>query len=82
MDGKATEGSFGLGGIELENGEKILYERPHIDDINPLKFELMSFFESITKNKEPIVTLEDGKQAIEVASDIIKEVENSLKELK
>ena len=74
--------SFGLGGIELGNGEKILYERPHIADINPLKFELMNFFDSIIQNKEPVVTLEDGKQAIEVASDIITEVENSLKELK
>lgn len=81
-DSNAPAAPFGLGGIELGNGEKVLYERPQIDDINPLKFELLSFFEAVTDNKEPIVTLEDGKQAIEVAADIIKEVENSLKELK
>lgn len=81
-DSNTPAGPFGLGGIELGNGEKILYERPQIDDINPLKFELMSFFEAVTDNKEPLVTLEDGKQAIEVAADIINEVENSLKELK
>jgi predicted dehydrogenase len=80
-DAKAV-GSFGLGGIELDNGAKVIYERPVIDDINPLKFELMSFFESIMENKEPLVTLEDGKQAIEVATDIINEVNNSLKQLK
>ena len=74
--------SFGLGGIELENGQKVMYERPNIDDINPLKFELMKFFEAVTENKEPLVTLEDGKQAIEVAADIVKEVESSLEQIK
>ena len=81
-DEKANTESFGLGGIELENGQKVMYERPNIDDINPLKFELMKFFEAITENKEPIVTLEDGKQAIEVAADIVEAVENSLEQIK
>lgn len=76
-----ASGSFGFGGIELENGAKVIYERPVIDDINPLKFELMSFFESILYDKQPLVTLEDGKQAIEVAGQIITEVDNSLKQL-
>ncbi|HLT24788.1 MAG TPA: Gfo/Idh/MocA family oxidoreductase [Ignavibacteria bacterium] len=80
-DDSKKGGSFGLGGIELENGAKVIYERPVIDDINPLKFELMSFFDSITQDKEPLVTLEDGKQAIEVAGKIIKEVDSSLKQL-
>lgn len=80
-DDSKKDGSFGLGGIELENGAKVIYERPVIDDINPLKFELMSFFDSITQDKEPMVTLEDGKQAIEVAGKIIKEVDSSLKQL-
>ena len=41
-------------------------------DVNPIKNELNSFFNSIM-NDEPVkVSLEDGKQAVEIADEIIK----------
>ena len=72
----------GLGEIEIGDNKKIVYERPTIEDINPMKYELMKFFEAVMEDKEPIVTLEDGKQALEVATEIIKSVEDSLKRYK
>ncbi|MEO6694305.1 MAG: Gfo/Idh/MocA family oxidoreductase [Ignavibacteria bacterium] len=61
--------------IQGENNMKILYERPPVKEVNSMKYEQNKFFDAIIKNEEPIVTLEDGLQALEVANEIIKEIE-------
>lgn len=79
--GKAglTEGEYATFSL----GErKLVYQQAATEEINPLKYELKSFFDSIIDDTEPLVTLEDGKQALEVASKIIEEAENSLKKMK
>lgn len=63
--------------IQNEKKVKIFYERPSVENINSLKYELNKFFQSILTDTEPIVTLTDGLQALEVANEIIREIETS-----
>jgi predicted dehydrogenase len=59
----------------VSDTKKIIFEQPPADDpesINPIKSELESFFESILSSKPVKVTLEDGREAVEVAEEIIK----------
>jgi predicted dehydrogenase len=58
---------------------KIIYDQPKIENINSLKFELNKFFDCIIENTEPIVTLSDGLEALEVANNIINEISASQK---
>jgi len=79
-DGKSkTEGdNSAIALTEFIQGErkvKIFYERPLVKEVNSLKYEQNKFFDAIIRNEEPIVTLEDGLQALEVANEIIKEIE-------
>lgn len=65
----------------LGEGKKIVYEEPKIENLeesNPIKNELGSFFNSILNDKPVKVTLSDGKQAVEVADEIIKIIAMSL----
>lgn len=74
-DGSA---GFSFASFDIGNNKKIVYERATVEDINPMKYELNKFFDSIKNNTEPVVNLEEGKRALEVAEYVIKEVENSL----
>lgn len=65
--------------VQGENKVKIYYERPPVKEINSLKYELNTFFDSIINDTEPIVTLEDGLQALEVANEIVREIESETK---
>jgi predicted dehydrogenase len=59
----------------LGEGKKIIFETPKpggTEEINPIKNELESFFESILNDTPVKVSLNDGKQAVEVADEIIK----------
>lgn len=67
---------------EFMQGEKklkILYEKPEVKEVNSMKYELNKFFNAITDDTEPVVTLGDGLQALEVANEIINEIESSKK---
>ncbi|CAN5513495.1 Gfo/Idh/MocA family oxidoreductase [soil metagenome] len=71
---------FNFGTIEHKGkSHKIIYVKPSVEEINPLKYELEKFIESIVNNTEPFVTLEDGRIALDVASRIIKEIESNSK---
>lgn len=79
-DKEEDETGFNFGTIEHKGkSHKIIYEKPSVEEINPLKFELEKFIESILNNTEPYVTLEDGRTALDVASRIIKEIESNSK---
>lgn len=60
-----------------EKNVKLFYESPSVKEVNSMKYEQNKFFDSIIKDEEPIVTLEDGLQALEVANEIIKEIESA-----
>ncbi|MBX7045592.1 MAG: Gfo/Idh/MocA family oxidoreductase [Ignavibacteria bacterium] len=72
--------SMPVGQIE-KNGENlnVYYDKPNHPEINPLKFELSSFIDSIKNNSEPKVTLEDGMEALRVAEMIVKQIEETQK---
>ena len=59
----------------LENAEgvkkQILLKTPKIHDSNPIKEELSLFAESIINNTKPLVSLESGLNALNVAHQII-----------
>ncbi|MBZ0203843.1 MAG: Gfo/Idh/MocA family oxidoreductase [Ignavibacteria bacterium] len=61
----------------LSDSKKIIFEQPNTgsdspEKPNPIKNELESFFESILGNKPVKVSLEDGKEAVEAADEIIR----------
>jgi predicted dehydrogenase len=63
--------------IQGEKNVKLFYESPAIKEVNSMKYEQNKYFDSIVNDEEPIVTLEDGLQALEVANEIIKEIESA-----
>jgi predicted dehydrogenase len=76
----ASGGGFAMSIGQIEkNGENlnIYYEKPAHEEINPLKFELSSFIDSIKNNSEPKVTLEDGMEALRVAEMIVNQIEET-----
>ncbi|MBK8553910.1 MAG: Gfo/Idh/MocA family oxidoreductase [Ignavibacteria bacterium] len=78
-DGK-SEDENSIAMAEFEQGEnkiKIFYERPPVKEVNSMKYELNKFIDAIVNDDEPIVTLEDGLQALEVANAIVKEIESA-----
>ncbi len=67
-----------IGSID-KNGKKlnITYNKPKSLKINAMKYEENSFFDCIKNNIEPLVSLEDGIQALEVATEIIQKIEEN-----
>ena len=58
---------------EIETGSRkrtILYRKPKVRKVNPLRYELERFVEAITSDSEPPVTGEDGLRALNVAHRI------------
>ncbi len=60
-------------------GDLLKIEHIKMDDYEPLKKELESFVDCIVNHKEPVVSGEEGLRAIEVANDILREIEENLK---
>lgn len=71
--GKGTKllGSIGEG----SKHRNIIYEKPKIKDVNALKYELEMFLESINSRKPPVVSGEDGLNALRVAQQIMDSIE-------
>lgn len=61
--------------LELGEGKKnkkIVFEKPDISETNAIKEELLNFYYSITNDKTPIVSIEDGLEALKVAIQIME----------
>jgi predicted dehydrogenase len=66
--------------IDLGNNKgkkQILIEKPKPQEINAIKEELRTFYYAISNNTEPIVPIDQGYAALEVAHQIIERVKNS-----
>jgi predicted dehydrogenase len=66
---------------EIEKGDvprTIVYEKPDVRDINPLKYELELFRDAITNDSTPVVSGEDGLRALEVAERILRAIEEEI----
>jgi len=60
--------------IDLGQGKpqkKIMFEKPEIAEINSIKEELSAFYHAIQNNQRPVVSIEDGYKALEVAYKIL-----------
>ena len=62
-----------------KNGKKtnITYDKPKPLKLNAMKYEENLFFDCIKNKTVPIVSLEDGIQALEVATEIIRKIEEN-----
>jgi predicted dehydrogenase len=68
--------SFGEIGVG-EKKKKVIYEQPEIKEVNALHHELKMFADCIQENKRPVVTGEDGLNALKVAEIIIQKIGES-----
>jgi predicted dehydrogenase len=67
--------------IELPNGKtrKISVDIPPKMEVNAIRMELQQFVESIENNTPPPVTARDGYQAMDIAYEILKKINEALK---
>jgi predicted dehydrogenase len=86
-DEKAHPGSSTMhGGLTMKLGQiekgniprTIVYEKPDVRDLNPLKFELEIFRDAIVNDTTPLVSGEDGLNALRVAEMILKAIEEGM----
>jgi predicted dehydrogenase len=56
------------------NPKQILIDNPTVTPINSIKTELESFYESIEKNVQPVVSILEGFNALDVAYKIIHKI--------
>ena len=60
--------------LENADGQKkqIYFENPNIEDTNAIQEELETFASAIQKQEEPIVSLQDGTDALDIAYQVIE----------
>lgn len=66
---------FDLG--EGKPKKKIIFDKPEIQDVNAIKEELTTFHKSIMEDTVPIVPIEDGYRALDVAQQIMDKLKAS-----
>ncbi|MEA3478266.1 MAG: gfo/Idh/MocA family oxidoreductase, partial [Bacteroidota bacterium] len=66
---------FDLG--EGKGKKQILFDRPEVHPINAIQKELESFYEAITDDVTPPVTIFDGYHALDIAYRIMEELQSS-----
>ena len=57
-----------------KGAKQIFFDKPEIKEINAIKTELESFLEAIIYNKTPLVTINDGYNALNIAFKIIEKL--------
>ncbi|HJM86313.1 MAG TPA: gfo/Idh/MocA family oxidoreductase, partial [Candidatus Marinimicrobia bacterium] len=60
------------------NNRQIVYEKPKQEKVNALQMELTNFVEAIEGKSEPIVSGEDGREALRLALLIQEKIEKDL----
>jgi predicted dehydrogenase len=72
--------AFSLGEINAGKSKKeIKYNRLQRKDINPLKYELQTFVDSINTNTKPVVSGEDGLEALKLAKEVMRKIDDHTK---
>jgi len=74
-DEPEAKGTMMLG--EIGSGKykrKIVYEQPEVKEGNALRHELSLFAQAVADGTPPVVSGEDGKRALEVASAIMEKI--------
>lgn len=74
-DPSLPEGAGGMT-IDTNRGTKHIHiDMPSIANTNAIQMELQTFADSITKDQRPLVSGEDGYQALKLAYDIMAEID-------
>ncbi len=71
--------------IDLGPGKgmkQLYFEKPDIEAVNAIKMELERFYEAITFNQTPAVTVEDGVKVLQLAYQILDEINKAASQLK
>lgn len=66
--------------FEMGNGKpvkKVYFDRPNIEPTNAIKEELSTFYDAIVNDTTPIVSLDDGYRALDVAQQIMTKLKMS-----
>lgn len=72
--------AFSLGQIEAGNkSNNIKYNKLQRSDVNPLKYELNAFIDSIQANIPPLVSGEEGLAALNLANQVLTKIEEHSK---
>jgi predicted dehydrogenase len=62
--------------LETQNGKRYIHmSMPETEAVNAIKMELETFAQSIQEDTRPIVNIEDGFRALELAHKIIEQIE-------
>ena len=61
--------------------KRIFFEKPDVKPVNAIKEELASFKESILNNTTPLVSIEDGYQALKIAQMVMDKINNQFNNL-
>ncbi len=75
-DAPAEPGPFSMI-LDLGEGKaqkEIFIEKPQVKPINAIKTELETFYESIVNNTQPLVTIEDGYNSLDLAYKIMEKI--------
>ena len=76
------EGKTVIGNIPLDKGKTILYEIPPVKEEDMLTSELKSFLGAVKNKKRPVVSGDDGKEALRVALEVVKKVKEHKKNIR
>jgi predicted dehydrogenase len=66
---------------ENKGKKEIIFENPKVHPVNAIREELFTFHEAIINNTAPVVTIQDGYQALKVAHEILGIIEANLKKI-
>ncbi|MCA0444709.1 MAG: Gfo/Idh/MocA family oxidoreductase [Bacteroidetes bacterium] len=81
-DEEETTPALMLGQIDVGPvSRNIVYEQPEVREVNALEYEISLFLKSVKNNTTPPVTGEDGLKALEIAQEIITQIEANVKSL-
>lgn len=83
---KEATGEEGPFSMVLDLGEdkgkkEIIFENPKVNPSNAIKEELFTFHQAITNHTTPIVSLNDGYQALKIAHQILEKIEANLQKI-
>ena len=83
QEATGDEGAFSM---VLDLGEskgkkEIIFENPKVEPINAIREELFTFNQAIVNDTEPIVTIEDGCEALKVAQEILDKINANIKQI-
>lgn len=75
VDSAAVMSAMMTGAVPTDALSSLIKPRkPEVKQEEPLRAELMSFLDAVRGHKAPVVTLEDGRRALEVALDVLAKI--------